>query len=179
MRLRYYRRRLELPRILRMWQWWSRRSGPQWKLGLCILRRRPWMVQDGGQRAGRSDLQCGRASATAGSIRHGDQGSGGSKRAGNDPPPPRRPTELQRTQSRRERIQHAMNHLVQDTRLTRVNLTGEDARLMKGWPRCGRLFVRCNTNRGVPMNRDAPSITSGESPCLSSLAGIAHYVLGA
>lgn len=115
-----------------MWQWWSRRSGPQWKLGLCILRRRPWMVQDGSQRAGRSDLQCRRASATAGSIRHGDQGSGGSKRAGNDPPPPRRPTELQRTQSRRERIQHAMNHLVQDNRLTRVNLTGEVARLMKG-----------------------------------------------
>ncbi len=32
----------------------------------------------------------------------------------------------------REDIQHAMNHLAQDNRLTRVNLTGEDAQLMKG-----------------------------------------------
>ena len=48
------------------------------------------------------------------------------------PPPPRLPAELQRAQTLRERIQHAMNRLAQDNRLTRVNLTDEDARLMKG-----------------------------------------------
>ena len=51
---------------------------------------------------------------------------------GDDPPPPRLPTELQRAQTLRERIQHAMNYLAQDNRLTRVNLTDEDAQLMKG-----------------------------------------------
>lgn len=51
---------------------------------------------------------------------------------GDDPTPPRLPTELQRAQTLRERIQRAMNHLAQDQRLTRVNLTDNDAQLMKG-----------------------------------------------
>jgi len=51
---------------------------------------------------------------------------------GDDPPPPRLPAELQRTQTLRERIGHAMNRLAQDHRLTRVNLTDQDAQLMKG-----------------------------------------------
>ena len=51
---------------------------------------------------------------------------------GDDPPPPRLPTELQQAQVLRERIQHAMNRLTQDHRLTRVNLTDGDAQLMKG-----------------------------------------------
>ena len=51
---------------------------------------------------------------------------------GGDPPPPRLPTELQRAQTLRERIQHAMNHLAQEHHLSRVNLTDEDAQLMKG-----------------------------------------------
>ena len=46
---------------------------------------------------------------------------------GNDPPPPRLPAELQQAQVLRERIQHAMNRLAQDNRLTRVNLTDNDA----------------------------------------------------
>ena len=51
---------------------------------------------------------------------------------GDDPPPPRLPTELQKAQVLRERILHAMNRLAQDHRLTRVNLTDGDAQLMKG-----------------------------------------------
>ena len=51
---------------------------------------------------------------------------------GDDPPPPRLPAELQRAQTLRECLQHAMNHLAHDNRLTRVNLTDEDAQLMKG-----------------------------------------------
>ena len=51
---------------------------------------------------------------------------------GDDPTPPRLPTELQRAQTLRERIQHAMNRLAQDGRLARVNLTFEDAQFMKG-----------------------------------------------
>ncbi len=51
---------------------------------------------------------------------------------GDDPPPPRLPAELQRAQTLRERIQDAMDRLAQDNRLTRVNLTDEDAQLMKG-----------------------------------------------
>ena len=49
-----------------------------------------------------------------------------------DPPPPRLPAELQRAQALKERVQHAMDCLTQDSRLTRVNLTDEDAQLMKG-----------------------------------------------
>ena len=49
-----------------------------------------------------------------------------------DPPPPRLPAELQQAQVLRERIQHAMNRLAQDNRLTRVNLTDNDAQSMKG-----------------------------------------------
>ena len=51
---------------------------------------------------------------------------------GDDPLPPRLPTELQRAQTLRERIQHAMNRLAKDHRITRVNLTDQDAQLMKG-----------------------------------------------
>lgn len=51
---------------------------------------------------------------------------------GDDPPPPRLPMELQQAQVLRERIQQAMNRLAQDQGLRRVNLTDEDARLMKG-----------------------------------------------
>ena len=51
---------------------------------------------------------------------------------GDDPPPPRLPAELLQAQVLRERIQHAMNHLAQDQSLRRVNLTDEDAQLMKG-----------------------------------------------
>ena len=52
---------------------------------------------------------------------------------GDDPPPPRLPAELQRAQTLRERIHHAMNRLAQDHWFTRVNLTDQDAQLMKGW----------------------------------------------
>jgi hypothetical protein len=51
---------------------------------------------------------------------------------GDDPPPPRLPTELKRAQVLRERIHQAMDHLAHGHRLTRVNLTDEDAQLMKG-----------------------------------------------
>jgi len=51
---------------------------------------------------------------------------------GEDPPPPRLPAELQQAQVLRERIQHAMNLLAQDNRFNRVNLTDEEAQLMKG-----------------------------------------------
>ena len=51
---------------------------------------------------------------------------------GEDPPPPRLPAELQQAQVLRERIQHAMGRLAQDNRFNRVNLTDEEAQLMKG-----------------------------------------------
>ena len=51
---------------------------------------------------------------------------------GDDPPPPRLPAELQQAQALRERIGNAMNRLAQNDRLTLVNLTDEDAQLMKG-----------------------------------------------
>jgi len=51
---------------------------------------------------------------------------------GDDPPPPRLSVELQRTHILRERIGHAMNRLAHDDRFTRVNLTDQDAQLMKG-----------------------------------------------
>lgn len=49
-----------------------------------------------------------------------------------EPSPPHLPAELRQAQVLRERIQHAMSHLAQDPRLTRVNLTDQDAQLMKG-----------------------------------------------
>ena len=48
------------------------------------------------------------------------------------PLPAHLPAELQQAQVLRERIQHAMSHLGKDPRLTRVNLTDQDAQLMKG-----------------------------------------------
>ena len=53
-------------------------------------------------------------------------------KGGDEPSPPHLPAELQQAQVLRERIQCAMNRLVQDHRLTRVNLTDQDAQLMKG-----------------------------------------------
>ena len=57
---------------------------------------------------------------------------------GDDLPPPRLPTELQRAQTLRERIQQAMACLAEDKRRTRVNPTDEDAqrinrRRIHGW----------------------------------------------
>jgi transposase len=51
---------------------------------------------------------------------------------GDDPPPPKLPEELGRTQRLRERVRLAMAHLANDRTLVRVNLTDGDARLMKG-----------------------------------------------
>ncbi|MBQ11737.1 MAG: hypothetical protein CMJ45_09330 [Planctomyces sp.] len=51
---------------------------------------------------------------------------------GDEPSPPHLPAELQQAQVLRERIQQSMNRLDQDHRLTRVNLTDNDAQLMKG-----------------------------------------------
>ena len=52
--------------------------------------------------------------------------------SGDEPSPPRLPVELQQAQVLRERIQHDMSRLAQDHRITRVNLTDQDAQLMKG-----------------------------------------------
>ncbi len=52
--------------------------------------------------------------------------------AGNDPPPPRLPEELQRAQVLRQQVRDAMSRLAQHEGLSRVNLTDEDAQLMKG-----------------------------------------------
>ena len=51
---------------------------------------------------------------------------------GDDPPPARLPAELQQAQVLRERVQDAMSRLTQHHRITRVNLTDQDAQLMKG-----------------------------------------------
>ena len=53
---------------------------------------------------------------------------------GDEPSPPHLPAELQQAQVLRERIHHAMNRRAQNHRLTRVNLTDQDAQLMKGRP---------------------------------------------
>ena len=50
---------------------------------------------------------------------------------GDDPPPPRLPLELQQAHALRERIQTTMQRL-DDVHIKRVNLTDEDAQLMKG-----------------------------------------------
>ncbi len=52
--------------------------------------------------------------------------------AGDDSPPPRLPEELQRAQALRRQVRDAMSHLVQHKGLSQVNLTDEDAQLMKG-----------------------------------------------
>ena len=51
---------------------------------------------------------------------------------GDDAPPPRLPEELQRAQALRQQIRKSMSHLEQNEELKRVNLTDEDAQLMKG-----------------------------------------------
>lgn len=51
---------------------------------------------------------------------------------GDDPPPPRLPSELQQAHALRERIQTTMQRLNEDVHIKRVNLTDEDAQLMKG-----------------------------------------------
>ena len=49
-----------------------------------------------------------------------------------DPEPPRLPSELRQANALRERIDVAMKRIGHDTRLKRLNLTDEDAQLMKG-----------------------------------------------
>ncbi len=51
---------------------------------------------------------------------------------GDDSPPPRLPEELQQAQALRRQVRNAMSHLAQNEDLSRVNLTDEDAQLMKG-----------------------------------------------
>jgi transposase len=51
---------------------------------------------------------------------------------GENAPPPRLPEELQRAQELRQQIRKAMSHLEQNGDLKRVNLTDENAQLMKG-----------------------------------------------
>lgn len=52
--------------------------------------------------------------------------------AGNDPLPPRLPEELQQANKLHQRIRDAMNYLTQQEKMKRVNLTDQDAQLMKG-----------------------------------------------
>ncbi len=52
--------------------------------------------------------------------------------SGDEPSPPHLPAELQQAQVLRERIQHAMSRLARDHHISRVNLTDQDAQLMKG-----------------------------------------------
>lgn len=51
---------------------------------------------------------------------------------GDDSPPPRLPEELQTAKRLQQRVKEAMNHLTQQGKMKRVNLTDEDAQLMKG-----------------------------------------------
>ena len=51
---------------------------------------------------------------------------------GDDAPPPRLPEKLQRAHALRQQIRKSMGHLEQNEDLKRVNLTDEDAQLMKG-----------------------------------------------
>ena len=51
---------------------------------------------------------------------------------GDDPPPPRLPAELQRMQVLQQQTMAAMSRLSQHEGMTRVNLTDQDAQLMKG-----------------------------------------------
>jgi transposase len=51
---------------------------------------------------------------------------------GDDSPPPRLPEELQKAQTLRKEVREAMNYLARHQELSRVNLTDNDAQLMKG-----------------------------------------------
>jgi len=51
---------------------------------------------------------------------------------GDDSPPPRLPEELQTAKKLHQRIRDAMSHLTQREKMKRVNLTDDDAQLMKG-----------------------------------------------
>jgi transposase len=51
---------------------------------------------------------------------------------GDDSPPPRLPEALQTAKKLHQRVKDAMNHLTQQEKMKRVNLTDEDAQLMKG-----------------------------------------------
>ena len=51
---------------------------------------------------------------------------------GDDSPPPRLPEELQTAKKLHQRIRDAMRHLTQREKMKRVNLTDDDAQLMKG-----------------------------------------------
>jgi hypothetical protein len=51
---------------------------------------------------------------------------------GDDPPPPRLPKELQQAQELRQQVLAAMSRMAQHEGIARVNLTDEDAQLMKG-----------------------------------------------
>ena len=72
---------------------------------------------------------------------------------GDDSSPPRLPEELQTAKHLRQRIREAMNHLTQLEKMKRVNLTDEDAQLMKG--RSG-IITGYNAQAMVsPLNLDA------------------------
>jgi hypothetical protein len=51
---------------------------------------------------------------------------------GNDPLPTRLPEQLRQVQALRQKVREAMSHLAQHVKRSRVNLTDEDAQLMKG-----------------------------------------------
>ena len=51
---------------------------------------------------------------------------------GDDSPPPRLPEALQTAKILQQRVKDAMNHLTQQEKMKRLNLTDEDAQLMKG-----------------------------------------------
>jgi transposase len=74
---------------------------------------------------------------------------------GNDPPPPWLPEELQQAQALRQRVQDAMSRLGQNKVTAKINLTDEDAQLMKG--RSG-IMPGYNAQAMVsPLDREAAS----------------------
>lgn len=81
---------------------------------------------------------------------------------GNDPVPPRLPEELQQAQALRQRVRDAMSRMAEKS-LSKVNLTDDDAQLMKG--RSG-IIIGYNAQAMVsPLN---PGATNGQGMLITA-----------
>ena len=86
---------------------------------------------------------------------------------GDDPPPPRLPEKLQRAQAlqrQQRQVRDAMSHLAQHEGLSRVNLTDEDAQLMKG-----RSGIITGYNAQAMVSPLAPEIAKGNGMLITAV----------
>ena len=108
--------------------------------------------------------------------------------SGDDAPPPRLPEELQQVQVLRQQIQKAMHYLGQNPKLKRVNLTDEDAQLMKGRDRIitgynaqtmvSPLAVKATKGSGMLITATKVVNTAADSGQLTSMLEQAEALTG-